>query len=210
MSGPSWSRTARSLLIPRRSSRASSLCRSAVIANRDNLRAILKSIAFANAVHRPSASLARGTARRASLLALIAFAAAGCASAGSPPSSAPSPSAIAVPLVDAQRFLAANGASFEPQDAPTSVATTADAAIAIVRGQVTGAPTQTTAVFGRLLGPRLGVRSDRLAWLVTIDGVAPPRWNFSGPAYVGPLRTVAFVDAEDGRIMAMIATGEGP
>jgi hypothetical protein len=139
----------------------------------------------------------------------IAIAAASCA-AGAPASvGSPTASAIVVTL-DLQRFFAANGATFEPQDAPANVHITADAALAIVRAQVTGTPTQTSATFGRLRDPQLGVRSDRLAWLVTIDGAAPPRQSPGGPAPGGPMRTMAFIDAEDGRDLEMLASGAGP
>ena len=141
------------------------------------------------------------------VMATATVVACGAPQAGTSPSS----STTYQVTVDVQQMLAANGESFEPLDVQTNVGITESQAIAAALAQVSGTPTRTSAVFGRLKVPgRLGVRSDRLAWLVTIEGAAPPRLNTAGPAPVGPLRTAAFIDAEDGRNLIMIATGAGP
>lgn len=149
----------------------------------------------------------------ARLLLLAAGLAAGaCGTIGGPrsalASSTPTSSAAALDP-DVALQLRLNNASFQLLASPAPGSISEDDAVAAVLEQVTGTVGARRVQFGRLHAPLLGARSDRDAWLVILDGVAPPRPSGGAPP-TGSIRTAAFVDAQDGRGLFMFATGAGP
>ena len=139
---------------------------------------------------------------------LIALTLTSCGGGYAPASSQPvSPSPSLEPAV--AQHLQLNNSRFELKPAPGNVAVSSDQAIAAARNGLTGTLVGGTARYGELHSPLLGLRSDRAAWLVVLEGVAPPAPR-GAPAPVGPARTYAFIDAEDARGLMQFSEGAGP
>lgn len=120
----------------------------------------------------------------------------------------PTPSASFRVDAEALREVTRNGGSFMPAPPDARPAISAGEAIAVVLDRTTGEPADRSATLGFLHMPALGARSDRLAWLVVVEGVARPAG--SGEVASTPRRTWAYIDAEDGRHLFSGGFGLGP
>jgi len=127
----------------------------------------------------------------------------GCAAL--PSTATPSPTLTRVAL---GRILKPNE-SFDPLPEPSQPEISRARAIELAQTGLTGTLTSASAEYGRLRSPQLGTRSDRFAWFVTLEGLAPPAPR-GGPQPTGARRTFAFVDAEDGRPLISVSEGAGP
>lgn len=144
---------------------------------------------------------------------LVAFIALSLTSCGGASIAAPSQLASPSPSLDPAvvQHLQLNNSRFERKPLVRTPAVSSDQAIVLAQQGLTGTLSRAVTQYGQLYSPLLGARSDRAAWLVTLDGVAPPVLGAPGQSSpTGALRTYAFIDAEDGRGLMMFAEGAGP
>jgi hypothetical protein len=120
-----------------------------------------------------------------------------------PPFVKPSPTLIPV----AVQVLGPNE-SFERLAEPSDPLVSRARAIEIAQTGLTGTLATASAEYGRLRTPWVGTESGRLAWFVTLDGLAPPA--ASGVQPTDRRRTFMFVDAENGRPLIAVSEGAGP
>ena len=123
----------------------------------------------------------------------------------------PAPTRSVGPTLDpiVAQHLQLNNATFDVQPAPATVSVSAQRSVELASVGLTGNLTASRTTFGELRAPKLTPRSDRFAWLVELDGLAPPA-PAGGPTPVGPRKTFVFIDSEDGRGLMSVGVGAGP
>lgn len=111
-------------------------------------------------------------------------------------------------LSEAEQAIVTNGGTFTIASPDARPTIDRNHAIAITREGGSGTPTSQFATLGTLRMPKLGARSERLAWLVVIEGIAPPAGPSQSPSE--PRGSWAYIDAEDGRPLVSGSSGLGP